>query len=180
MLSRWIRTCALAAVGLVASLLSGCGRSPEDQLVGCWRETGWSYERADEDLRAGSFWNDGVRPRAYPTRSVMRHEGELWEFHPRGRMSIGTADGVEAEARWRLKGRGHVLAIRHSNAHFEVYDIKQISSDSLTLHFDAGMEVRGIARLDFARTSCGASPSSRDAVVDASSRAESQAEGGPT
>jgi hypothetical protein len=179
MLSREIRTNALALIGLVFSVVSGCGRHPEDQLIGCWTETGWSYERADDDAPAGSFWNDGVRPRMYPTRSVVRHEGEFWEFGPRGRMSIGTVDGVSAEARWRLKGRGHVLAIRHSDQRFEVYDIKTIANDALTLHFDMGMEVRGIARLDFARADCGAFRS-RGVIVDASTRAESPTEVDPS
>jgi hypothetical protein len=161
MLSREIRTNAVALIGLFVPVMSGCGRNPEEQLVGCWTETGWAYERADEDAPSGSFWNDGVRPRQYPMRDVVRHEGEFWEFQPKGRMAIGAIDGVTEHARWRLKGRGHVLAIRHLDDRFEVYDIKKITDEALTLHFDMGMEVRGIARLEFARASCEASrPSS--------------------
>jgi hypothetical protein len=156
MYSREIHTFAVILVMLFVPSTFGCGHDPEEELLGCWTETGWAYERADENASTGAFWNDGIRPRQYPVRNVVRHESELWRFEPRGRLHIGAVDGATGEARWRLKGRGHVLTIRHPDERFEVYDIKQITRDSLTLHFDMGMEVRGIARLDFQRTSCDA------------------------
>ncbi|MBX3246848.1 MAG: hypothetical protein KF901_06685 [Myxococcales bacterium] len=139
---------------LVAAV--GCGADPEEALLGCWSETGWTYERADEGTAPKSRWNDGVRFRQYPDRQVVRHEAELWEFRPRGQLAIGDLDGTLDQARWRLKGRGHVLTIRHAENSFEVYDIKELSPQRLVLHFDMGMEVRGIARLEFSRTSCNA------------------------
>ena len=132
----------------------GCGTDPEEALLGCWTETGWTYERADQGAEPQTRWNDGVRLRQYPDRQVLRHEAELWEFRPLGDLAIGDLDGTLDQARWRLKGRGHVLTIRHSEESFEVYDIKELTENKLILHFDMGMEVRGIARLEFARTSC--------------------------
>ena len=38
--------------------------------------------------------------------------------------------------------------------HFEAYDIKELRDDLLVLNVDVGMEVRGIARLEFERTDC--------------------------
>ena len=136
--------------------LPACGAKPEEALLGCWKETAWSYERADNTagLASMSRWNDGIRKHDYPDRQVMRHEAELWEFRPRGELSIRRLDGTVGQARWGLKGRGHVLTIWHDEEHFEVYDIKELSKDELILHFDMGMEVRGIARLEFAPTSC--------------------------
>ena len=138
----------------IACFAAACGGDPEEMLLGCWAETNWVYERVDEDTAARHFWNDGVRPRMYPAREAILHEAERWEFHPRGELRIWTSDGSMATARWRLKGRGHVLAIRHPGDHFEVYDIKKIDDGPLVLHFDMGVEVRGIARLEFAREAC--------------------------
>ena len=86
-----------------------------------------------------------------------RHEAELWWFHSRGELAIAGMDGTLAGARWRLKGRGHVLTIRSGedgHEHFEAYDIKELRDDLLVLNVDVGMEVRGIARLEFERTDC--------------------------
>lgn len=137
------------------ALVAACGSEPEKLLLGCWTETAWTYERADtSEVEGRALWNDGVRVRQYPDRQVVRHESEAWEFRPRGELAIRDVEGKVHLAHWRLKGRGHVLTIRHDEAHFEVYDIKELTHDELILHFDMGMEVRGIARLEFARTSC--------------------------
>jgi hypothetical protein len=135
------------------ALVAACGEQPEALLIGCWAETEWTYERADTN-GAASRWNDGIRVRQYPDRQVLRHEAEAWEFRPRAELAIRDLAGEVHQAHWRLKGRGHVLTIRHDDEHFEVYDIKELSRDKLALHFDMGMEVRGIARLEFERTSC--------------------------
>lgn len=142
----------LLALGVLAA--PGCGTNPEQDLVGCWVETGWEYERVDDRSSPIGSWSDGVRLRSYPDRSLVRHEGELWEFRGRGALAIGDRAGALTSARWRLKGRGHVLTIRQGEDRFEVYDIKELSAEKLVLHFDLGMEVRGIARLEFERASC--------------------------
>jgi hypothetical protein len=139
--------------GLLTALLAGCGDDPGELIIGCWAETEWAYERADTSAVV-SRWNDGIRVRQYPDRQVLRHEAEAWEFMPRGELAIRDLAGEVHLAKWRLKGRGHVLTIRHDDERFEVYDIKELTRDELALHYDMGMEVRGIARLEFERTSC--------------------------
>ena len=143
-------------IALVAAVVTACVSKPEKMLMGCWTETSWTYEKVDDVGGPGpdALWNDGVRIRDYPDRQVVRHEAELWHFRPRGDLEIRYFDGTVTDARWRLKGRGHVLTIRHGGDGFEVYDIKELSGDELILNYDMGMEVRGIARLEFARTSC--------------------------
>lgn len=140
----------------VVAVVTACVGTPEKSLMGCWTETSWTYEKIDDVGEPGldALWSDGVRMRDYPDRQVVRHEAELWHFRPRGELDIRHVDGTVANARWRLKGRGHVLTIRHEGAGFEVYDIKELTRDQLLLNYDMGMEVRGIARLEFARASC--------------------------
>jgi hypothetical protein len=150
---------------------TACGSAPEQQLLGCWTETEWSYERADDNgngksPNARSRWGDGIRLHAYPDRQVIRHEAEVWEFRPHGELHMRRLDGAIGHAKWRLKGRGHVLTIWHDEEHFEVYDIKELSRDELILHFDMGMEVRGIARLEFARTTCDAMQAARSSTAE--------------
>ena len=117
----------LLALGVLAA--PGCGTNPEQDLVGCWVETGWEYERVDDRSTPIGSWSDGVRLRSYPDRSLVRHEGELWEFRGRGALAIGDRAGALTSARWRLKGRGHVLTIRQGEDRFEVYDIKELSAE---------------------------------------------------
>ena len=156
------RFMALLALVPLSLLTAGCGEHPEEALLGCWAETRWTYERADELLRetqpeGAPRWNDGIRSREYPEARWPRHEAELWWFHSRGELAIAGMDGTLAGARWRLKGRGHVLTIRSGedgHEHFEAYDIKELRDDLLVLNVDVGMEVRGIARLEFERTDC--------------------------
>jgi hypothetical protein len=132
--------------------VTACGSEPEKLLEGCWTETAWDYERADAN-DVPRHWKDGVRVQQYADRQVVRHEAEAWEFKP-GELVIHGLDGETHVAHWRLKGRGHVLTLWHDDERFEVYDIKELDRDELILHYDMGMEVRGIARLEFERTSC--------------------------
>lgn len=142
------RAPALAALALVVSSL-GCER-PDQTLVGCWRQVDWRYERMDEPLQR---WFDGVRLRAYPDRDLVVHEAERWDVGPRGAVRIARRDG-EAQGRWRLKGRGHVLTLRFASSEsetFEVYDVKELDARRLELNYDIGVEARGVARLSFER-----------------------------
>lgn len=141
----------MVALALLGST-SACGPHPEQALVGTWREAEWRYERLDDHGAAMGAWTDGVRLREYPDRRVARHESERWEFHRGGVVHIVARDGSRMTGRWRLKGRGHVMTLRFPESRsFEVYRVHELDGDRLVLHYDVGMEVRGIARLEFRR-----------------------------
>lgn len=145
--------------GLAALLLfaAGCGKDPEQLLVGRWQQVVWRYERPE---RTKSPWIDEL---PFPEldeleeEGMRRHEAEYWEFLPGHRLRI-VGRGQTIQAGWRIKGRGHVLKIEYGNALSELYDIKELDEKQMILHFDIGMEVRGIAKLEFRRTD--ANPSS--------------------
>jgi hypothetical protein len=121
-------------------------------LVGCWRESEWKFERVDGDVRSMGRWSDGVRLRAYPDRLVAQHEAETWVFRDDRILEIVSRSGQRKRARYRLKGRGHMLTLRPSGASgLEVYKLEDLDGDRLVLDYDVGMEVRGIARLTFER-----------------------------
>ncbi len=129
----------------------GCGEHPERLLMGRWRESGWEYEKLAGKPAVTTKWIDGIDLPAFSPRRIVHHEAEYWDFSPNGSLLIKKLDGTSALARWRLKGRGHVLTVRAPQAEFEVYDVKQLDRREMVLNYDVGMEVRGIARLTFQR-----------------------------
>lgn len=153
--------------GCAAILLSGapllaCRTNPERSLEGCWKQVDSRYEKVDVDDNgdpvgpAVGRWNDGVRSREYPDRRVVRHDSEYWRFSSGGDVAIAAQDGGVSHGRWRLKGRGHVLTLRFPPGDgFEVYNIEELDEHELVLHYDVGVEARGIARLTFHRVASG-------------------------
>jgi hypothetical protein len=132
--------------------VTGCGTSPESLLVGQWEEVAWRTEKLPDRDPSQTKWIDGIRFRDYSDRRIIRHEAEHWQFRPDRTLLITLRSGERVRARWRLKGRGHVLTIRYPDtSELEVYDIKKLTEERLVLHYDMGMEVRGIARLEFRR-----------------------------
>jgi len=119
--------------------------------MGRWQESGWEYEKLAGKPAVTTKWIDGIDLPAFSERRVVHHEAEYWDFSPNGSLLIKKRDGSRLLARWRLKGRGHVLTVRAPQAEFEVYDVKQLDRSELVLNYDVGMEVRGIARLTFRR-----------------------------
>jgi hypothetical protein len=148
----WHRLLPLALCLTLALCLSACGTNPEDVIVGRWEEVSWRYEKFDGHAPNATKWIDGIRLPNYPARGIVRHEAEYWEFQPGRVLLIRTRDGDTVRARWRLKGRGHVLKVRYPESDdVEVYDIKELNRNELILNYDIGMEVRGIAQLTFNR-----------------------------
>lgn len=134
----------------MAVMVTGCGTSPEELIASKWVESSWSYEKLDrppDEMRRF----EGIRVVAFEGRSVFRHEAEYWRLYPDHRFEISLSSGEVLRGRWRLKGRGHILTLRHDRGGVEVFDVKDISTERLVLNFDLGMEVRGIGSLTFRR-----------------------------
>lgn len=153
----------LRALGLllVAGLASACGRDPEQALLGRWQEVEWRYDKRDvsvspESGEAGRRWIDGLRRPRHAEDGVVRHQTDYWEFKPDRVVEISLRDGRVLRSRWRLKGRGHVLTLRHAGSEgVELYDVKELTNDELVLTYDIGMEVRGIARVRLRKAESG-------------------------
>lgn len=133
--------------------------------MGCWKEVDSRYEKVDVDDEGEPVgppvgrWNDGVRSREYPDRLVHRHDSEYWSFEPGGDVALVSQNGGVSHGRWRLKGRGHALTLRFpKDDGFEVYNIEELDEDQMVLHYDVGVEARGIARLTFNRVTSEAGP----------------------
>ncbi len=139
------QTCLALGLALV-----GCGKSPEEFLVHKWEEVRWSYEKTDRTRREIQRF-DGIRIDAFEGRFIRHHEAEYWWFKEDRSFAIALEQGTILKGRWRLKGRGHILTLRYEDGAVEVYDIKELNGRQMVLNLDLGMEVRGIARLDFSR-----------------------------
>jgi hypothetical protein len=136
----------------LALALGACGESPALLIEGCWSEADWRYERADPGARAAGRGSDDATLYAYPDRRVERHVAEVWAFRHDGTLAMVFPEGRRKEATFRLKGRGHILAVRRpAMPGAEVYRIVELDPDRLVLQYDVGVEVRGIARLTFRR-----------------------------
>jgi len=141
-----------ALFACLAMACAACGANPETHLVGRWTEVDWRYEKLDVPGGTASRWLNGVVSPLRGADRLVRHESEWWEFQPGGRLLVHRMDGTLERASWRLKGRGHVLRLRTDQSQTsELYDVKALSSRELVLHYDIGMEVRGIAHLRFRR-----------------------------
>lgn len=149
-LARLLPTPAKGVLFMLALLLAGCNASPEQLLTRRWREAAWHYEKLD--IPTGTL--DARELARQHDRRIVRHESEYWEFRPDGTLLISTRSGEKLTRRWHLKGRGHVLTIQDDRGgELEVYDIKELNEQTLVLHYDIGLEVRGIAQLSFATES---------------------------
>lgn len=138
--------CALLWVPWFAAALSACAPSPETLLVGRWREADWRYEAL------AGFELSSLAPSSETTSApaLSRHEAEQWEFRRDGTLTVSRPGRRPQHARWQLKGRGHLLWLRGAPPGTEeVYEIEELNRDQLVLHYEIGMEVRGVARLRF-------------------------------
>lgn len=158
--ARWIPILAFALLFVL-----GCGEDPEDLLANRWEESSWFYEKLDQPPNEVRRF-EGIRIEAFEGRTVVRHEAEYWRFSPDRTFEIALKDGSVRSGRWRLKGRGHILTLRYSSGDVEVYDVKKLTRDELVLHFDMGMEIRGIARLGFSRMKEGFKPRESSASAE--------------
>lgn len=125
-------------------------RNPATEILGTWEEKDWSYEKFDGFLPRNQRMVDGINMRYYSHRDIMKHEFESWRFSEDSIYIVKEGKVIET-AHWKLKGRGHILKILYSDGSFELYDVKELNDDELILNYDIGMEVRGIAKLEFKR-----------------------------
>lgn len=133
-------------------LMIGASISPESLILGKWKETKWEYEKMDKspvypDKR--SIDSDVIKQ--ISGENLLIHKSETWHFYPDGRLVL-TGGGMVKTAEWRIKGRGHILQLRHANKTVENYNIDVLNNNALVLNFEADLEVRGIAKLTFNRT----------------------------
>jgi len=125
---------------LLVFILGFTSTNPEDIILGEWSEDSWTYEKADSP---SMFY--------YDMSTVRKHEAEHWVFQDDNTILFLKDGELIGKANWIIKGRGHILRLKHEDGLIERYDIKELNDHELVLNFDIGMESRGIAKLTFTK-----------------------------
>ncbi|HSZ71744.1 MAG TPA: lipocalin family protein [Cytophagaceae bacterium] len=114
--------------------------NPEQLIIGQWQESKWSYEKIDTK----DFAYRDVKP-------VRKHQSESWKFVEGNQLYFYRKTILSSKAKWKIKGRGHVLQLTYEDGDTELYNIKELNEHRLILNFDTGLESRGIAQLVFVK-----------------------------
>jgi hypothetical protein len=137
----------LLAASLVAVIQQ---EGPESKLIGVWEEVAWEYEKVNHDGSMNDFQiNDGQREEICQTLII--HQSENWTFTPDHRLTLQSEDGESEQVVWNIKGRGHILELQHEDHGIEDYQIQFLTRDSLIVHFNFDLQVRGIVKMTFKR-----------------------------
>lgn len=139
---------ALATAILLFYALIADKVSPEQQILGEWKEVNWEYEKVDETERVARYRHISDFVKQTMGQHLIIHQAETWTFLDNGKLKL-SGDNSEEIVNWSIKGRGHILELRHDNDAVEYYDITGLDRQNMVLNFDSDMQVRGIAKLTF-------------------------------
>lgn len=146
----WLQYIGVFGTGfLLFFVLINATHSPEQQILGEWKEMAWEYEmvdKADNDITHYSQVSDYVKNSM--GQSLVIHKAEVWTFMPQGKLKLSGNDREETVT-WRMKGRGHILELKHEDNTIEHYNLTELDNNKMVLNFDSDMQVRGVAKLTF-------------------------------
>ncbi len=138
-------------IGLYFTLLS-FQESPEISILGEWKEVSWEYEKIDTIGKKGAGFDymvtDHIKDQI--SKDLIIHKAETWRFEENETLEM---KGVKSSKslHWTLKGRGNILQLNDSKDIVEHYQIQELSSTRMVLHFNFDMQVRGIVKMTFER-----------------------------
>lgn len=148
-------------VAIYLSVLSACvlgftwminaRPSPEQLILGEWKEMAWEYEKvnwADGDGEATSGKSISAEVKMEAAKNLIIHEAETWSFLPEGKLLLDKGS-VKRQVSWHIKGRANVLELKYENGAVERYDLTEVSNDRLVLNFELDSQIKGIAKLTF-------------------------------
>jgi hypothetical protein len=124
---------------------------PEKELLGIWDEVDWQYDKVDKLQGSTSVLKEKLRfdIKNQISNDLIIHEAEQWHFKNNGNLILKNKDGNEEVVEWRLKGRGHILKIKHISGLVEYYQIHQLDKNTLLLHFENDNHARGLVKITF-------------------------------
>lgn len=139
---------ALILAGVLMAF--GFSRSPDKTIIGGWEERAWEYEKVNKLPPERNNYRDiSEEVKQLIGQKLSIHTAETWLFLPNGKLLLYGPQGHRI-IQWKMKGRGQVLELR-DNENIENYNITELNDSSMVINFDTDMEVRGIAKLSFAR-----------------------------
>lgn len=129
---------------------------PEQLLLGKWKEVEWHYDKVDRGAKGSSFVQKGIiadRVKSEISGELFIHQAEEWSFQPGGYLVLKKENEEPLELKWYLKGRGHILKLRHPGNLLEFYQIRKLTQKELVLNFENDLHARGIIEIRFERIS---------------------------
>ena len=135
---------------IIYAISDGALEHPARNIEGVWEEVEWVYERVD---RAGSSLveKDALRTRLKNeiSEDLIIHKSETWKFNRDNTLTLMKKDKNPVTLEWRLKGRGHILKLKHESGALEFYQIRELDRDEMILHFENDIHARGIVKIVF-------------------------------
>ncbi|MEA1785684.1 hypothetical protein U1E44_06255 [Arenibacter sp. GZD96] len=141
-----------AMLVLAVSFLALKSISPDERILGLWEEVAWEYEKVDkiesENKPFTKQISEGIKQEII--ESLIIHQAETWNFLPDGTLNLSGKDNNEAvPLEWNLKGRGHVLKLKHADKKTEHYTLQRINNDEMVLYFNSDINAKGIVKMTF-------------------------------
>ncbi len=122
--------------------------SPESEIIGDWKEVSWEYEKVDSLVNDDFDYRITEHIKEQLRESIIFHNAEIWEFEDKEILKMHAAD-QSTTLNWKLKGRGNILQLKNADNRMEFYEIRELTSDRMVLHFSFDMQIRGIVKMTF-------------------------------
>lgn len=142
------------AYGVIAFLLlCSCvilirEESPEQLLVGKWQEVSWEIERVNSEDVKNNAESVGWQKQEICGDMII-HDAEIWEFDTKKQLTLTKQDDSVEKLKWNVKGRGHILELKHSDKKIEDFQVHELTKDTLVIYFNFDLQVRGIVKMTF-------------------------------
>jgi len=137
------------ALLMSAYVLRGNYLSPEQKLMGEWKEVSWTYEKADN--KGSVNFNDEPISEAMKhmiSRSKIIHQAETWSFTADSGLVLNTQH-KRLNVNWALMGSSNILRLKYNDEFEEHYNLVELSEKQMVLHFENDNLTRGIVKIIF-------------------------------
>lgn len=147
--SLFIFICGLLSFGLTAFFKTG--KNPEKTILGAWKEMDWEYEKTDKFLANSTIGKTiSDLEKTEIAKDLVIHEAETWTFEPNGNLKLKNGK-TSKSVKWVLKGRGHILQLKHAKEDTENYQLTHLDDHRMVLNIELDNQARGIAKLVFSK-----------------------------
>jgi hypothetical protein len=142
----WLGIITILALFIGSTGILYHAKSPERILVGSWEEVAWEFERVNIDASLiDNNFEKMQRDEIY--KDLIIHNAEIWEFSPDKKLFLNNND--DSNINWAIKGRGHILELKHGNSKSESYQVLSLTDDELVVFHNFDLQIRGIVKMTF-------------------------------
>lgn len=136
---------------IAVTTIQGEIRHPEKLIQGTWKEVAWRYDKHDKLDGNSKEHTIHINEELKENISEGLHirQSETWIFKDNAQLTLKKKKENPISLRWRMKGRGHILALNYGNQNKEYYQIQKLTKDEMILHFENDTHTRGIVQIIF-------------------------------